>query len=115
MESVGIKLAWTVWLFRKKIENFSSGAHILYTNWNLVNSRRFQDEDGKETHQNAKTRVQGMQRYCFCSLSPLPIVFFGIPVAIIIVFAQAPLKIKRWTQSVPLHQSINYIYLQPKS
>ena len=45
-----------MWLFGKKIKNISSGSHVLYTTSNLVNSRRCQDEDGEEMHQNVKPR-----------------------------------------------------------
>ena len=54
MEIAGIKLAWMVWLFGKKIKNISSGSHVLYTTSKFVNSRRCQEEDGKEMYQNAR-------------------------------------------------------------
>ena len=41
-----MKLVITVWIFREKIENLSSGAHVLHITSNLVNSRRCQDVEG---------------------------------------------------------------------
>ena len=47
-----IKFGRTVWIFREKIENLLSGAHIFHTTSYLVISS--QDKNGKVMHQNIK-------------------------------------------------------------
>ena len=41
-------------IFREKIENSSSGALVIHMTSNLIISRRYQDENGKEMDQNVK-------------------------------------------------------------
>ena len=43
-----------VWILREKIENSASGARVPHMTSNLINSRRCQDENGKEMNQNVK-------------------------------------------------------------
>ena len=41
-------------MLRGKIENLLSGARVLHMTSNLIISRRFEDENGKEINQNVK-------------------------------------------------------------
>ena len=66
----------TVWIFREKIENSSSGALVLHMTSNLTISRRCQDENGNEMYQNVKrtcracrTTVFANSTYCYVAFS----------------------------------------------
>ena len=44
----------TVWIFREKIKNSSSGALVFQMTSNLIISRRCKDENGEDMYQNVK-------------------------------------------------------------
>ena len=60
-----IKLVRMVWIFRDKIENSSSGAHVLHMTSNLIISRRCQDENSKEIYHNVKRTCRACRAIVF--------------------------------------------------
>ena len=44
---------------------FSSCSHVLYTTLNLVNTRRCEDEDGKEMYKNEKRTCRACRAFVF--------------------------------------------------
>ena len=54
--------------FRGENENLSSSAYVFPETSNLVISRCWFADDGKEIDQNEKMHVQSVQSYCLCSL-----------------------------------------------
>ena len=67
----------TVWIFKEKIENLSSGAHVLHVTSNLIRSRRFQGENGVEMFTNVKRTNRACKAF-FCSRE---LMFCGVLVA----------------------------------
>ena len=65
----GIKLAWMVWLFGKKIMNISSRSQVIYTTlkisqFTLLSGR---GRRRKRNVSKCKSHVQVVQSLCFCS------------------------------------------------
>ena len=67
----GKKLAWTVWLFWKKLKCFVRFSRPLHN----LKFCQFTSLSGRKRQRNVpncKTNVQGVQSYCFCSLRTVP-------------------------------------------
>ena len=65
MHNLRMKLMRTVWIFRDKIENWSSCALVLHMTSNLIISRRSQDKNGKEFYQNVKRTCRACRAIIF--------------------------------------------------
>ena len=81
------KLVWTALNLGGKNENLSLSDDVLPKTSNLVISRCFFADDGKEMDKNEKMHVQSVQSYCFCSLN---MQICDVLVAVAVIVTKAP-------------------------